>query len=354
MTAHSSFDRARSVEEIGRIVLTYPEASDTGDLQGVGRFLDGVRMGHFGVPEEDLPTATADAAAEMYGRAVIYYSDGLSHAKHLITNLDTAFSPDGQAALCRSDYTVLQARPELPLQVICAGRYEDTFRRVDGHWKLAVRRECMDLKGRMDFHVRDPDHLAATPAVKGSALPWDATPGNEAVTGGEQDPAFNRALATERIWRVILDYSTLVDRGDFAGVGELLDGVGIGVAIGRKAPRVPEDELQSRNASEIEESYRSSVLLDGEGLPHSKHLVTNLDLRFADDGRAAEARYYYTVLHGIGSAPLRPVISGRYEDELRSSGDDWGFVARREYVDLVGDLQGYLSPDVVRHLVPGG
>src|SRR5262245_37604220 len=113
---------ARDLEEIRRVVLTYPEVSDSGDLAGVGRFLDGVRMGHFGVPEADLAVASAETAAAGYARSVVYYPDGLSHAKHLITNIDVGFAPDGHTALASSSYVVLQARPELPLQVICSGR----------------------------------------------------------------------------------------------------------------------------------------------------------------------------------------------------------------------------------------
>jgi 3-phenylpropionate/cinnamic acid dioxygenase small subunit len=357
MSATETFDRSEAVEEIRRLVLTYPEVSDTGDLAGVGRFLDGARMGHFGVAEEDMPIATAEAAADNYGRAVIYYPDGLSHAKHLITNFDIVFSPDGQAALSRSNYTVLQARPELPLQVICAGRYEDTVRQVDGRWKLAVRRECMDLKGNLSFHVRDPEHLEATPHVKGAEPAWpeaSVAPAGptESAAGAAERSSFDRALATENIRRIILTYNELVDRGDFAGVGDLLDGVRIGGANGRKAPRIPDTDLRSMSAPEIAATYRSAMLLDESGLPHAKHLVTNLDICFADDHRTAEARYYYTVLHGTKSSPLQPVISGRYQDEFRRDGDSWSLVARREYVDLVGDLSGYLSPDSARSLAP--
>jgi 3-phenylpropionate/cinnamic acid dioxygenase small subunit len=360
MSATQTFDRSEAAQEIRRLVLTYPEVSDTGDLAGVGRFLDGVRMGHFGVPEEQMPLATAEAAADNYGRVVIYYPDGLSHAKHLITNFDIVFSSDEQAALSRSNYTVLQARPELPLQVICAGRYEDTVRRVDGRWKLAVRRECMDLKGNLNFHVRDPEHLEATPHVKGAEPAWPEVtapppePATDASAAAPERSGFDRALATENIRRIILTYNELVDRGDLAGVGNLLDGVRIGGANGRMAPRIPDADLHSMSAAEIEATYRSSMLLDDDGLPHSKHLVTNLDVCFADDRRTAEARYYYTVLHGTKSSPLQPVISGRYQDEFRLDGDSWSLVARREYVDLVGDLSGYLSPDSARSLAAAG
>ena len=131
------FDRAAATEEIRHVVLAYPEASDTGDLPGVGAFMEGVRFGPLEVPADELPVRTADEAAASYKRAVIYYGDGLSHAKHLITNIDVAFAPDGNSAQATSTYVVLQARPELPLQFICTGGYKDSLERLDGGWTFA-------------------------------------------------------------------------------------------------------------------------------------------------------------------------------------------------------------------------
>lgn len=154
-----TFDRALATEEIRHVVLAYPEASDTGDLPGVGRFMDGVRFGPAEVPEEELAVRTAEEAAASYRRAVIYYDDGLSHAKHLITNIDIEFSADGNAAVATSAYVVVQARPELPLQFICTGGYQDSLERRDDGWTLCTRREWMDLKGDMSFHVFHPERF---------------------------------------------------------------------------------------------------------------------------------------------------------------------------------------------------
>jgi hypothetical protein len=154
-----TFDRALATEEIRHAVMAYPEASDTGDLPGVGRFMGGVRFGPPEVPEDELAVRTAEEAASSYGRAVVYYDDGLSHAKHLITNIDIEFSADGNAAVATSAYLVVQARPELPLQCICAGGYQDSFERREDAWTLRTRREWMDLKGDMSFHVFAPERF---------------------------------------------------------------------------------------------------------------------------------------------------------------------------------------------------
>lgn len=345
MTERAHFDRAEAIEAIRRIVLSYPEASDTGDLPGVGRFMDGVRLGHFGLSDEEMPVGSADAAAEMYGRSVVFYPDGLSYAKHLIANVDIAFSDGGRSARAHSTYVVLQARPELPLQPICTGRYDDTLRRIDGQWELVARRECMDLKGELGFHVSDPSHLQVTPHLSFAPVERDAEP-------DEADPgrSFDRALATEQIRRIVLTYPERVDRGDFAAVGALLDGVRFGGAVGRDAERVPDDQMRSMTAAEIESLYRAAVLTHGDGLPHTKHLITNIDVQFADDGRSATTRSYYTVLQGMTGFPLQIIISGRYDDEFEVIDQGWRLVSRREYTDLIGDLGNHVSADTLREL----
>jgi 3-phenylpropionate/cinnamic acid dioxygenase small subunit len=350
MNRPSEFDRAEAIEEIRRIILIYPEVSDTGDLSGVGRFLDGSRLGHFEVPEEEMPVASADTAAEQYGQAVIYYPDGISHAKHLITNVDIAFSKDAQTARSHSTYVVLQARPELPLQPICTGRYEDTLRRLNGRWKLTVRRECMDLKGDLSFHVRSPEHLEATPHLQGDPVWFAPTKPDMVPIEAAGPPPFDRPLATEQIRRIILAYPERVDRGDFAGVGALLEGVRIGGALGRKAHRIPDEEMRSMTAKDIEELYRASVLTYEDGLPHTKHLITNIDIQFVPDRPTAMTRSYYTVLQGMDSFPLQVIISGRYDDEFHATDGGWKLVARREYADLVGNLSNHVSAGTLREL----
>jgi hypothetical protein len=151
------FDRALATEEIRHIVMAYPEASDTGDLAGVGAFMDGVHFGPPDIPEDELPARSAEEAAASYREAVIYYEDGLSHAKHLITNVDIDVSADGSTAEATSTYVVLQARPDFPLQMICTGTYKDSLARENGAWTLRVRRERMDLQGDMSFHVSHPE-----------------------------------------------------------------------------------------------------------------------------------------------------------------------------------------------------
>jgi hypothetical protein len=49
---------------------------------------------------------------------------------------------------------VLQATGDLPLQIVAAGRYHDTFERVDGAWRYCYRDySLLDLKGDLSGHL---------------------------------------------------------------------------------------------------------------------------------------------------------------------------------------------------------
>jgi hypothetical protein len=155
---NETWDRAKGLEEIRRIVLAYPEMIDRGDLEGVAKLFDGAKMCTMDDSEEDVPTLTADDVRGMYA-GVILYDDGLPHTKHVITNIDVRFSDDGQTATSRSHYSVLQGLPDFPLQVIITGRYEDTFGFDGEAWKLRIRREAADIIGDLSRHVK-PELLA--------------------------------------------------------------------------------------------------------------------------------------------------------------------------------------------------
>ncbi len=153
------FDRSKATEDIRRIIMTYPEAVDRGNIEGIVDLLAGVRMcNSLGinapeVPEADIPLLSAEDVRRIY-TGVIIYEDGLPHTKHLITNIDVWFSDDRQTAFSQCCYTVIQGMHDFPLQVIIAGRYEDTFTRATGQWRLAIRREYADLVGDLARHVK--------------------------------------------------------------------------------------------------------------------------------------------------------------------------------------------------------
>jgi SnoaL-like domain len=164
----TGFDRARSTEEIRRIILAYPELMDRGDVDGVVAFLTGVRLSHANgflssaVPDEDIPMLTADDVRTMYSRG-LRDEDGLPRTKHVVTNIDIWFSDDGRGANSRAYCVVLRGAQEPSLQIVMAGRYEDSFEYDGDAWRLRVRRQYADIVGDLT-HDHAPQPLTQTPA----------------------------------------------------------------------------------------------------------------------------------------------------------------------------------------------
>ena len=67
---------------------------------------------------------------------VVIYADGTPRTKHVLGNLDVVVDSAAGTANARCTFTVLQAAPGRPLQPVLAGRYHDSFARVDGVWRL--------------------------------------------------------------------------------------------------------------------------------------------------------------------------------------------------------------------------
>jgi SnoaL-like domain len=161
---------------------------------------------------------------------------------------------------------------------------------------------------------------------------------------------FDRAKASEEIQRIILAYPECIDRGNIEGVVELLTGVKMCNANGILAEEIPEEEIRTLGADDVRSMYSSGVIFYDDGLPHTKHVITNIDIRFADDGRSATTHSAYMVLQGMADVPLQIIITGRYEDTYELDGGAWKLRIRREYADIVGDLSHHVRPEVLARL----
>lgn len=141
---------------IKNLVHSYAELLDTGDLERVGRLFERatfrVRAG-----AEELRGAKA---VQQFLENTIQLYDGIPSTKHVITNVSVAVDEDRRSATARSYYTALQARPELSLQPILAGRWHDRFERNGGRWEFADRLIYTDLVGDLSFHIKG---VARTP-----------------------------------------------------------------------------------------------------------------------------------------------------------------------------------------------
>jgi ketosteroid isomerase-like protein len=139
------------VEAIRALVHEYAERIDTGDLDGLAAmFADAT----WGSPGRGTPLRGTDQVRRGYDGVILY--EGIPCTKHVISNVTIELTGQSTAA-ARSYFTVLQARPDFPLQPIIAGRYHDRFERVGGRWRFADRQIIPDLIGDLSQHLRGGD-----------------------------------------------------------------------------------------------------------------------------------------------------------------------------------------------------
>jgi 3-phenylpropionate/cinnamic acid dioxygenase small subunit len=142
-------DPSSAYRAIENLIATYAELVDDGEFATVGRLLaDATFAGSAG------SVSGSDAIEKMLRENLIVYDDGTPRTKHVTTNLVIDVDEDAGTAPARSYFTVLQALPELPLQLIVSGRYRDRFERRDGRWRFAERRVRTDLVGDVSRHLR--------------------------------------------------------------------------------------------------------------------------------------------------------------------------------------------------------
>jgi len=134
---------------IPNLLHRYAELLDAGDFGGVARMFD---HGHMVVEGQEIKGA--DALEAMMRSYIQVYADGTPKTRHVVSNAIIDLDADRRAASCRSLWTLFQATPDLPLQVIGGGRYHDRFAVIDGAWHFARRDYAqVDFWGEAGAHL---------------------------------------------------------------------------------------------------------------------------------------------------------------------------------------------------------
>ena len=142
------------VEAIRALIHRYAELIDIGDLDTVAALFT---HGTWSSPGRGTPLRGVQQVRRAYDGVILY--DGIPSTKHVISNVTIEVADDQPSATARSYFTVLQARPDFPLQPVIAGRYHDRFDRVDDAWRFADRQIIPDLIGDLSHHLRDTTQL---------------------------------------------------------------------------------------------------------------------------------------------------------------------------------------------------
>ena len=128
-----------------------------------------------------------------------------------------------------------------------------------------------------------------------------------------------------------MSYAERLDAGDLDGVAAL---------FAHATWRSPARTEALRGAEQVRHAYDGVLLYDG--IPATRHVVTNLVVEIEPPDRA-RARSYFTVFQARRPEfPLQPIISGRYHDTFERVDGVWRFADRLILPDLIGDLRHHL------------
>ncbi len=121
-------------------------------------------------------------------------------------------------------------------------------------------------------------------------------------------------------------YCELFDAGDLDGYAELFADA-----------RIASHMSDSSGPDEVKAFHRDNTLYYG-GLPHTRHVISNLHIEIDDAGTTASARSYVTVFQAVTDFPLQPVFIGQYQDKFKKVDGRWRFAERECEPFLAGDL----------------
>ena len=135
------------------------------------------------------------------------------------------------------------------------------------------------------------------------------------------------------IQNLVYSYCHRIDRGDFAGLGELLRHAAI---------IVPAASEPVRGVQAIHDMYaKFTRCYPDDHTPKTAHVTSNLMIE-ADGPDAARSKSYFLVHQATAALPLQPIIGGRYFDRFARVGGSWRFTERRIEIDLVGNLSAHM------------
>lgn len=140
-----------SYRAIENLIYSYAELIDAGNLEQVAQLFS---HAEFLGPDGTVAATGAEEFLAVQRQAVkIYPETGTLGTQHVTTNVIIDVDEATDTATARSYFTVFQSVESLALQPIIAGRYRDSFERVDGVWRFRQRQSIPELYGDLSKHL---------------------------------------------------------------------------------------------------------------------------------------------------------------------------------------------------------
>jgi hypothetical protein len=141
--------------------------------------------------------------------------------------------------------------------------------------------------------------------------------------------------SVDEITNLIYEYYHRMDLGNYEGVASL---------YGETAQM--RDGVTGASWTGKDETFAlwKGLVKIYDGIPLTKHCVTNVVVDVDEDAGTASAKCYVIEFQATEHLPLQPVIVGRWYDELERADGKWRFKTRTWFSDLVGNLSAHLNP----------
>lgn len=134
------------------------------------------------------------------------------------------------------------------------------------------------------------------------------------------------------ITNLLYRYGEMMDVADFDGASDLLRHATLKLMGDREI-----------GGLDMREVWHKMVVLDAEGRPNTRHVITNPILDIDERAGEASCRSCYTVLQSLPGFPLQIIASGRYHDRFARVDGHWRFTFRDySMFDFQGDLSQHL------------
>ena len=135
--------------------------------------------------------------------------------------------------------------------------------------------------------------------------------------------------AKAAILKLMNEYTYLIDSGDTEGFAALFE---------HSSFHVIGDPGGVHNGKEEVLGLLVNVTMY-DGIPHCKHVLTNVQIDVDDSGNSATAQSYITVFQAVPpDFPLQAIFMGHYHDVFEQVDGVWRFRSRKISPDLIGDL----------------
>jgi len=139
------------------------------------------------------------------------------------------------------------------------------------------------------------------------------------------------------IQNLIYRYCDRIDRGDFAGLGQLFAEADVHLPTSGQVFR--------RDPAGLTAMYSAWTRLYPDGTPRTRHVTTNLIIE-ADSPDQAHTQCYILVFQDAPGCALQPIVGGRYLDRFIKAEGGWRFAERRMDIDMFANVSAHLLQPV--------